>query len=393
MSLIFGEALRLRGIALTIVLAVFASDGVILNAQAKGADEGNTVRVYKRVAPAIVFIKCSLTNDYLTNGVSGSIGSGIVVDPQGLIVTNAHVVEGAAKIQVILHDGAQLSASLLGSDPFSDLALLRVDLPNRPLPAVLLGNSDRIEIGQEVVAIGHPFGLGYALTTGVVSGFGGTPDPRAPPQERVIQTSAAINPGNSGGPLVDKDGFVIGINTAIMTGGQNIGFAIPINTAKSVVHELRTHGRVIRPWLGVTGKFLSDEVINIFAFPLARGFLVARIEEGSPAQKAGLRAGTLNVVVEGEPWVLGGDIVLAVNGRPVRTAQQFLAMVKTLEIGQTVTLQILRGGALQEMAVSVEEHRQPLAGSSQTRGREGLGFLPMQRHKGPGEWQPREVRF
>jgi S1-C subfamily serine protease len=209
----------------------------------------------------------------------------------------------------------------------------------------------------------------------------------------VIQTSAAINPGNSGGPLVDKEGQVIGINMAIMTGGQNIGFAIPINTAKAVLTELRLHGRVVRPWLGITGKLVGDPVINLFAVPLAKGILVAHLDEGSPAQKAGLRAGTLNVVIEGEPWVLGGDIVLAVNGLDITTMEQYAAMLKTLEIGQSVTLKLFRNGDYQDLTATIDEHPQPEATSTQAKTQESLGVRLMDCHSGSCESRRGELRF
>jgi len=383
MNRIIDSDLRPCWLVLVIFLAACASNGFDASVQAKGVDQDNTTQIYKKVAPATVFIKSILTSDYLMSGAGSSIGSGIILDHQGVILTNAHVVDKAAKILVILHDGTQLTAALVGSDPYTDLALLRVDLSKNHHATVLLGNSDRVDIGQEVVAIGHPFGLGYALTTGVVSGFGSTPDPRSTPHERVIQTTAAINPGNSGGPLVGKEGRVIGINMSILTGGQNIGFAIPINTAKSVMNELRAHGRVVRPWLGITGKFVPDQVIDLFAVPMAKGLLVAHIEEGSPAQKAGLRAGTLNVIVEGEPWVLGGDIVLTVKGRDIQTVEQYAAMSKTLEIGQTVTLRVLRNGAYQYIAATIEEHPQPQATSSQSQVQESMGLLRLMNQ--PGE--------
>jgi serine protease Do len=195
MNRIMGNDLRPCWLVLAILLAACASDGFDASVQAKGVDQENTTQIYKKVAPATVFIKTVLTSDYLMRGAGSSIGSGIILDHQGVILTNAHVVDKAAKILVILHDGTQLTAALVGSDPYTDLALLRVDLSKNHHATVLLGNSDRVDIGQEVVAIGHPFGLGYALTTGVVSGFGTTPDPRSTPHERVIQTSAAINPG------------------------------------------------------------------------------------------------------------------------------------------------------------------------------------------------------
>jgi serine protease Do len=385
--------LRPCWLVLAIFLAACASDGFDGSVQAKGIDQGNTIQIYKKVAPATVFIKSVLTSDYLMSGAGSSIGSGIILDHQGVILTNAHVVDKAAKILVILHDGTQLTAALVGSDPYTDLALLRVDLSKNRHAIVLLGNSDRVDIGQEVVAIGHPFGLGYALTTGVVSGFGTTPGPRSTPHERVIQTSAAINPGNSGGPLVDMKGEVIGINMSILAGGQNIGFAIPINTAKTVVNELRAHGRVVRPWLGIIGKFVPDQVIDLFAVPLAKGLLVAHVEEGSPAQKAGLRAGALNVVVDGEPWVLGGDIVQAVNGRDIQTVEQYAAMSKTLEIGQTVTLRVLRNGAYQYIPATIEEHPQPQAASSQSQVQEGMGFALKKQHGGLHESGRLGIRF
>src|SRR5574341_549785 len=393
MSRLLDSAPRQCWLVFAIFLVACASDGFDASALAKGVEQGNTIRVYRKVAPATVFIKAVLTSDYLLNGVNNSIGSGIILDRQGMILTNAHVVDKAAKILVILHDGTQLTASVVGSDPYTDLALLRVDLPKNHHATVHLGNSDRMEIGQVVVAIGHPFGLGYALTTGVVSGFGTTPGPQATSHERVIQTSAAINPGNSGGPLVDTEGQVIGITTAILAGGQNIAFAIPINTAKTVMNELRVHGRVVRPWLGITGKLVPDHVIDLFAVPLARGLLVAHVDEGSPAQKAGLRAGTLNVIVEGEPWVLGGDIVLAVNGLEITTIDRYAAMLRTLEIGQTITLQVLRNGAYQDITATIEEQPQLSTASNQTKVQESMGFRLMNQRGGPQEPGRMDVRF
>jgi len=360
--------------ALIIFLVAWAPGGLHA-AQAKEADQENTVRIYKKVAPATVFITSSFVTEHHLIGVGNNgIGCGVLLDDQGLILTNAHVVDGAAKILVALHDGTRLTASLVGTDPVTDLALLRVRLPKGRHTTVQLGDSDRVEIGQKVVAIGHPFGLGYALTTGVVSGFGTTPETGIAFQERVIQTSAAINPGNSGGPLVDAEGRVIGINAAIIVGAQNIGFAIPINTAKTVVTELRTHGRVIRPWLGITGKLLSEEVIDLFAIPLAKGLLVARVDEGSPAEKAGLRGGALNVTIEGEPWVLGGDILVAVNGLDVKTPEQLMKVFKGLKVGQTIELRVLRGGGDQNVTVTVDEQPRPQVAYTQPKVQETMEF-------------------
>ena len=331
-------------------------------ATTKTVEQDNTVRVYKKVAPATVFIKAVFVNEPLaTSRGPNGIGSGVILDDKGLVLTNAHVVAEATKILVTLHDGTRTTADLVGSDPVTDLALLRVGLPAGYHRTAQLGDSDQTEIGQKVVAIGHPFGLGYALTTGVVSGFGSPSEPGAGVQDRIIQTSAAINPGNSGGPLVDAEGRVIGINTAILVGAQNIGFAIPINTAKAVVFELLNNGRVIRPWLGITGKLLSEDVIDLFALPMGKGLLVMRVDEGSPAKKAGLRAGTMSVTVEGEPWVLGGDIVVAANGLPVTVPEDFVKLQKTLRVGQKVHLSLMRNGATQDVMVTLEEQPRPAA--------------------------------
>lgn len=371
--------------ALIIFLVAWAPGGLHA-AQAKEADQENTVRIYKKVAPATVFITSSFVTEHHLIGVGNNgIGCGVLLDDQGLILTNAHVVDGAAKILVALHDGTRLTASLVGTDPVTDLALLRVRLPKGRHTTVQLGDSDRVEIGQKVVAIGHPFGLGYALTTGVVSGFGTTPETGIAFQERVIQTSAAINPGNSGGPLVDAEGRVIGINAAIIVGAQNIGFAIPINTAKTVVAELRTHGRVIRPWLGITGKLLSEEVIDLFAIPLAKGLLVARVDEGSPAEKAGLRGGALNVTIEGEPWVLGGDILVAVNGLDLKTPEQLMKVFKGLKVGQTIELRVLRGGGDQNVTVTVEEQPRLQVAYTQPKVQETMEFRSRSFRTGPTE--------
>ncbi|HKW86628.1 MAG TPA: trypsin-like peptidase domain-containing protein [Nitrospiraceae bacterium] len=380
-------------LALTILLAAYASGDLQAAVQAKEADQDNTVRIYKKVAPATVFIKTTLVTEHLINGMNGNLGSGVLLDDQGLILTNAHLVDGAAKILVTLHNGTRLTATLVGTDPVTDLALLQVALPKGPRTTAKLGDSDRVEIGQKVVAIGHPFGLGYAVTTGVVSGFGTTPETQASFREKVIQTSAAINPGNSGGPLVDSEARVIGINNTILTVGQNIGFAIPINTAKTVVAELRTRGRVIRPWLGITGKLVTEEVIDLFAIPMRKGLLVAHIDEDSPAQKVGLRAGALNVTIEGEPWILGGDILVAVNGLDISTPEQYMKVFKTLKVGQTITLSISRNGADQDITVTLEEQPRLHMAYSQAKVQENTKFRPINLRSGPTESRIIDMSF
>jgi len=357
--------------------------------------EEPTVQIYKNVAPATVFIESAYLSPHrLFGNRKSGIGSGVILDEQGMILTNAHVVEEATKIMVLLHDGTRLPADVVGVDQVSDIALLHIQFPlERHYVVAELGDSDHLQIGQRVMAIGHPFGLGYALTTGVISGFGMTPNMAGRGWDRVIQTSAAMNPGNSGGPLVDLDGRVIGITNAILLGAQNIGFAIPINTAKAVMAELRDHGHVIRPWLGISGTWLPDEVIELFALPLGKGFLVEDVEEGSPAEKAGLRAGTLDVTLEGGSVVLGGDIVKTVNDIDVTTPEQFEKAIKGLTVGQTIELNILRGGEHKQITVVTQELPRMPTQKNKLRDQERMDTRPSSLESNPPVlWGP-HIRF
>ncbi len=341
-------------------------------------DQDNTIRIYKKVAPTTVFITAAFASTNPAAAPPGSsIGAGLVWSDQGLILTNAHVVEGATRILVHLYGGTRLPAEVVGSDAATDLALLRVVLPKEHRAAAILGDSDHLEIGQKVLAIGHPFGLGYALTTGIISGMGAGPENATLIQDPVIQTSAPINPGNSGGPLVDQEGRVIGINTTILAGAQNIGFAIPISLVKGVVGELQARGRVVRPWLGITGRLLSDDIIDLFALPLAKGVLIAGVAKGSPAEKAGLRAGDLPIVLKGEPLVLGGDILLAVNGQDLRTPEQYATVFKSLKVGQTISMKVLRDGAYRTVTATLEERPSQPDQTAPARGPEKVEFRPL----------------
>lgn len=324
-------------------------------------EEINTVRVYKKMSVATVLITSAYASSHhLNQDIGKGIGSGVLIDDQGLIVTNAHVVQGAAKLTVMLHDGTRLPAQLIGSDMVYDVALLRVTVPKGKYPHAQLGNSDKLEVGQKVIAIGHPFGLGYAMSTGIISGFGKLLETKQEVfQDRIIQTTTPINPGNSGGPLVDSDDRVIGINTAILLGAQNIGFAIPINTVKSVMADLQTYGRVIRPWLGVKGKFVTEELRTLIALPMVDGLLVQDVDESSPAAKIGLAAGELDVTVEGEPWVLGGDILVSINGQDLRTPGNYARTLQGLKADQTVELRVFRDGDYRTVSVTLGERPIP----------------------------------
>ena len=349
-----------------LVLTVWMGTPQLLAAALVTPEEMNSVRVYKQMARSTVLVASAYVSAHHIMQSSGSgLASGVLIDDHGLIVTNAHVVTGAAKITVTLHDGTRLPAELIGNDPQSDIALLHVTLPKGPYTPAQLGDSDKLEIGQKVLAIGHPFGLGYAFSTGIVSGFGKLYETKQEVfQERVIQSTTPINPGNSGGPLVDSEGRVIGINTSILLGAQNIGFAIPINTVKSILAELRKNGRVIRPWLGIKGKLVTDELQNLIALPLPSGLLIIDVDEGSPAEALGLHAGKLDVIIEGEPWVLGGDIIVAVNGQDVKTSEDYGKLFQHLKAQQLIEITVSRDGVRRTMSVTLGERPTP-SGSSQ----------------------------
>ena len=344
-----------------LVLTVWMGIPRLLAAALVTPEEMNSVRVYKQLANATVLVSSAYVSAHHIVQASGKgLGAGVLIDEQGSIVTNAHVVDGAANITVTLHDGTRLPAELIGSDPQSDIALLHVTLSKgRHVPAQL-GDSDKLEIGQKVLAIGHPFGLGYAFSTGIVSGFGQLLETKQEVfHERVIQTTTPINPGNSGGPLVDSEDHVIGINSSVMMGAQNIGFAIPINTVKAIVTDLRMNGRVVRPWLGIKGKFVTDEVRNLIALPLVSGLLIIDVEDGSPAQTIGLRAGNLDVTIEGEPWILGGDILVAVDGQDVKSSEQYAKVLRPLKAKQSIDVTVFRDGTRRTLTVTLGERPTP----------------------------------
>lgn len=339
-------------------------------------DEERTVGLYQRLAPATVFLSSSYLSAHpLLDPPATGVGAGFILDEAGTVLTNAHVVEGASTVMATLYDGRRVKAELLGSDPYTDVAVLHLtDVPGK-LTAVRLGDSDHLRIGQRALVLGSPFGLGFTLTTGIISGLGPVPGAMRLNEFRLIQTTAPINPGNSGGPLVDSEGRVIGITTAILAGAQNIGFAIPINTAKAVLGELKQNGRVVRPWLGVGGKFPTDEMLLLFALPLAKGLLVEDVEEGSPAAETGLRAGALDVVVEGVPWVLGGDILVSLQGQSVHSDQALVEVMKTLHVGQTVQVEFLRDGQRYQRSLTVRTRPNSIKKAVPPRTR-SIGMLP-----------------
>jgi S1-C subfamily serine protease len=273
-----------------------------------------------------------------------------VIDKSGHIVTNAHVVEGARKIEVSFSNRDKVEARLVGQDPSTDLAVLKVDVDARALTPLQLGNSDGARVGDSVVAIGNPLGLERSVTAGIVSALH---RPLTAPNDftidDLIQTDAAINSGNSGGPLLGANGRVIGVNTAIATGNTGargnigIGFAVPINTVRDVASQLIGRGRVEHPFLGVGAQAIDKEIAELFNLPVEKGLLVVRVFEGSGADKAGLRAGDTEVVVAGESYRLGGDVIVEVDGEALETPQELSQAVSAKKPGDKVTVEAYRG--------------------------------------------------
>jgi S1-C subfamily serine protease len=310
-------------------------------------------QLFERVSPSVVSIQVMKINKIKPQRRFETIvGSGVIIDRDGQVLTNAHVVDGAASLSVTLDSGSKVPARLIGLDTVLDVALIRVDTGS-PVPAARLGDSSTIKVGDEVVAIGNPIGLDQTMTRGIVSGLNrvlpGVSD------EAMIQTDAPINPGNSGGPLVDRCGQVIGINTLISEDAQSIGFAIPINAARSVLRELRESGRVIRPWLGMQGRAVEAQLGAVVRLPITQGYLVEVVFDGSPADQAGVRGGNLAVVVQGEEYLLGGDIVTSIQGTPIRTHQDYIAKVRTLKPGQRVKVSLVREGHPRDITLTVAE--------------------------------------
>jgi serine protease Do len=309
--------------------------------------------VFERVSPAVVSIQAMKINKIKPQRrFETVVGSGVIIERDGQILTNAHVVDGAASLLVTLDNGTKVPARTVGLDTVLDVALLRVESAS-PLPAARLGDSTSVKVGDEVVAIGNPIGLDQTMTRGIVSGLNrvlpGVSD------EAMIQTDAPINPGNSGGPLVDRCGQVIGINTLISEDAQSIGFAVPINAARTAVRELRDSGRVVRPWLGMQGRAVDAALGSIVRIPITAGYLVEVVFDGSPADQAGIRGGNLAVVVQGEEYLLGGDIVTAIQGTPIRTHQDYVAKVRTLKPGQRVRVTLMREGQSRDITLHVGE--------------------------------------
>lgn len=314
--------------------------------------------IFDRASPAVVFIGATSINPYkLSERVARVVGSGFIIDASGLILTNSHVAFGRQSIRATLDDGTAVPAQLVGADPIFDVAILRIpDSSNGKLPTLPLGDSETIRVGEEVVAIGNPMGLDQTLTRGVVSGINRIlPETPFSIMEPLIQTDTPINPGNSGGPLLNLCGEVIGINTAILPEAQNIGFAIPVNLVKAVLPSLLKHGRVVRPWVGFHGRLVTGLIQDLLRVPLVEGLLVEVVEPGSPAEQSGLRGGELEVVIGGDEFLLGGDIVTSLNGIRLNSPERLVDVMRALEVGQTISLTVFRNGEYRDVEYTLPE--------------------------------------
>ncbi|QTA79616.1 Serine protease, do-like [Desulfonema limicola] len=287
-----------------------------------------------------------------------SLGSGFIIDKEGHIVTNNHVIEGADEIKVRLNNDDEYDAEIVGRDPNTDIALIKVK-SNTDLPVSKMGDSDALKVGQWVLAIGSPFGLEHTVTAGIVSAKGRVIG--SGPYDDFIQTDASINPGNSGGPLINMDGEVVGINTAIIASGQGIGFAVPINLARGIIEQLKKSGEVTRGWLGVAIQDISSEIAEYYGVEDKKGVLVTEIFNGDPADNAGIQA---------------KDIIVSVNGQNVETTRDLTRLIAAISVGNTADILVLRNGKEKKFKVKIakREDSQLVSGVYQNNNTDDLGI-------------------
>jgi S1-C subfamily serine protease len=329
--------------------------------------------IYRASAPGVVHIETTTRvaqqddpffgNPFGTAQTQRALGSGFVIDKAGHIVTNFHVIRGATSIQVSFSNNERFKAKLVGVDPSTDIAVLKVGVRASALKALPLGNSDGVRVGDQVIAIGNPFGLDRSVTAGIVSAVQRRIE--APNQlsiSHVIQTDAALNHGNSGGPLLNAQGQVVGVNAQIETGGVGqgnvgIGFAIPINTVRDVVADLIKNGAVDHAFLGIEGKTLTPSIARLFHLPVSSGVLVATVRKGTGAAAAGLKPATNEVTVEGESWPAGGDVIVKVDEQSVPSVDRLVDLIAARQPGDKVRLEIVRGTSHHTLTVKLG--RQP----------------------------------
>jgi S1-C subfamily serine protease len=357
------ERLKNHKALLFILIALF-----LLSAQSVGRaeteDEENNISIYRRVGPGVVNITSVVVQrDFFFNPVPREgAGSGSIIDTEGHILTNHHVIRDSTKLEVTLSDGSKWPAKFVGSDPDNDLAVIKISAPQEKLTVIPLGDSSKLKVGQKVLAIGNPFALDRTLTTGIVSGLG------RPVRtdtglliKEMIQTDASINPGNSGGPLLNSKGEMIGINTMIYSpsgGSVGIGFAVPVDTAKRVVPDLLRYGKVQRGWIDIVPVQLFPALVRYADLNVSEGILVSEVEPGSNAETAGLKGGQQAVRYGRSIINLGGDIIVEVDGTPIATLMDLLGALEDNKPGETVEVKIVRGRREQTLYVKLSTRPQ-----------------------------------
>ncbi|HEV2992526.1 MAG TPA: trypsin-like peptidase domain-containing protein [Candidatus Angelobacter sp.] len=331
-------------------------------APAYDSEEQENIAVYKKALPSVVNItSTAVAYDFFYGAVpKEGQGSGFVIDSAGHILTNFHVVEGARQVEVTTSDKKKHRAEIVGTDPPDDLAVIQIS--ERAVTPAVLGDSRNLVVGQKVYAIGNPFGLSGTMTRGIISSIRSVRGGRGGYIDEAIQTDAAINPGNSGGPLLNSRGEVIGINSMILTGGAEqsagIGFAIPINTAKAVLDDLVSLGRVRRPTLGVLPLPIGPELADQLGLAADSGLLIVQVSPGGAADRAGLRAGNQRAYIGNTPILLGGDLIVALDGQPVQDSQDLSHIMQKHRAGDTVTVTIYRGKKKMDVRVTLGEARE-----------------------------------
>jgi serine protease Do len=351
------------GVAVCALALVLAVSGVAAAGQGpptspQGRCQESLPDLFQRVSPSVVAISATSISLYdIDHRMDRVAGSGVIIDSSGLVLTNSHVVFGRQIITVTLDDGTSLPAELVGADPLFDIATIRIPTPSKgTLPVAHLGDSNHLAVGEQVFAIGNPYGLDQTLTRGIISAVNRMlPGGSLAFLEPLIQTDTAINPGSSGGPLIDACGDVIGITTALLEEARGIGFAIPSNLIKEVIPALQADGRVIRPWLGVQGQTVAPVLRQLLRMPLVEGFLVEVVEPGSPAAKLGIHGGELELNIGGQSVLLGGDIITEVNGAPVTDPEKLGRALDTLKVGTTVHLTLVRDGKNRQVQAVLTE--------------------------------------
>jgi len=325
------------------------------------AEEQNNINVYRKSIGSVVNITSKVQAFDFFYGIYSQEGqgSGFVIDKEGHILTNYHVIADAQKVEVTLHDRKKYRATVVGSDRAHDLAVLQIKATD--LQPITLGDSTNLQVGQKVYAIGNPFGLAGTLTQGIVSSIRQVQEPNGPVIEEAIQTDAAINPGNSGGPLLNRHGEVIGINTIIASNGaaqsSGIGFAIPINTAKAVLNDLVTLGRVRRPALGVRTIPIDPEIADELGLSADYGLLIVQAVPGGSADRAGLRGGNERAQLGNTLIMIGGDLIVAIDGEKIESQQTLAQIMNRHRAGDTIKVTVFRGKRKLEVPVELGEAR------------------------------------